>query len=147
MTPLPRRTAMAPRGRLRGAARYSRTVHAQAARTDFDVGPDAWWALWHHHADWRGWGNVRWSYRREHVRALCTVYRAILDRADTFHTPFQAWISLDEADAGLDATFLHTPNPNSRFPTRAVCSNVFDRSRCASSGRSLQGAGRRVSTA
>ena len=32
-------------------------------------------------------------------------------------TPFQSWIMLADDDAGGDATFLHTPNPNgTTFP-------------------------------
>ncbi|MCB9678223.1 MAG: hypothetical protein H6737_24190 [Alphaproteobacteria bacterium] len=74
--------------------------------------PGAWWDLWHYHADWPGWGNQKWRYRVEHIRALCVVYRSILDQSEDFKTPFQTWISLDEEDAGQDATFLHTPNRN-----------------------------------
>ena len=113
---LPRRTAMAPRGKLRGGRRYFRRVAREAVFGPVLPGADSWWNLWHHHADWKGWGNIRWRYRTEHIRALCTVYRSILDLSESFHTPFQAWIALDEADAGQDATFLHTPNPHTPFP-------------------------------
>ena len=74
--------------------------------------PEAWWDLWHYHSDWPGWGNRRWRYRSEHIRALATVFTKIIQRADAFATPFQAWIYLSGRDAGEDATYLHTPNGN-----------------------------------
>ena len=108
---LPRRTKHVSRRKLRGKRRYFRAVRMRAAEHRFESGPDAWWDLWHYHADWSGWGNRSWKHRVEHIRALCTVYRSILDHSEHLET-CQAWISLDEDDACRDATFLHTPNPN-----------------------------------
>lgn len=78
-----------------------------------------WWDLWHYHADWHGWGNRGWRLRRAHLSALATVFQAIAARSADFQTPFQTWIFLSGADAGADATYLHTPNPNAHnFPLR-----------------------------
>ncbi|MBI2894135.1 MAG: hypothetical protein HYY06_11340 [Deltaproteobacteria bacterium] len=81
------------------------------------VGPGSWWDLWHYHADWPGWGNVRWSYRLAHLRALAIVFRKVIDAMASIPTPFQTWVLLDVDDAGQDAVYIHSPNPNgSPFP-------------------------------
>ena len=93
---LPRRTEHVRQRKLRGKRRYFRRVARRASLEKVRACPDGWWDLWHYHADWPGWGNVKWRYRVEHIRALCTVYRSILDQSEAFATPFQTWISLDE---------------------------------------------------
>jgi hypothetical protein len=114
MPPHPER---APRRAFREQRRYFRRVHRLAAAWSPVIEPAAWWQAWHYHADWPGWGNRRHRWRREHLRALCRVFRTIVDARDRFATPFQAWIQLDHDDAGQDATFLHTPNPHATpFP-------------------------------
>jgi len=88
-------------------------AHAAGLRAD----PSAWWDLWHYHADWRGWGNLSWRYRRRYLEALVIVFRKVASVGPQLSTPFQSWILLDDDDAGGDATFLHTPNANgTRFP-------------------------------
>ncbi len=72
--------------------------------------------MWHYHADWRGWGNLSWNYRRRYLEALVIVYKRIATVGPSLGTPFQSWIMLSGNDAGTDATFLHTPNPYTRFP-------------------------------
>lgn len=109
----------APREKLRGRKRYFARVQQKAEAVSFDPGPDSWWELWHYHADRRGWGNLGWRHRRPHVVALCTVFRKICAVQRRFATPFQSWIILDGEDAGQDAVYLHTPNPNrNHFPIR-----------------------------
>jgi hypothetical protein len=73
--------------------------------------------MWHYHADWSGWGNRGWRHRRPHLVALCTVFRKICEAREQFATPFQAWVLVDGEDAGQDAVYIHTPNPNgTEFP-------------------------------
>jgi hypothetical protein len=109
--------AIGPRRRFRGKKAYFRRVMRAARAVRIEPGPTAWWDLWHYHADWRGWGNRRWRYRRAHLAALAHVFEMISSLAERFTTPFQAWILLSGRDAGEDAVFLHTPNPNgSEFP-------------------------------
>jgi hypothetical protein len=106
-----------PKRRLRGKHRYLRSVQRRAASIDIAPRPDSWWDLWHYHADWDGWGNHGWRLRRAHLSALATVFRTIASQSVNFRTPFQAWIFLSGTDAGTDATYLHTPNPNANnFP-------------------------------
>ncbi len=107
----------APRKHFRGKKAYFRRVHHDAAHFAIHPASDDWWDLWHYHADWRGWGNLRWRYRREHLRALVTVFQKIAAASEQFSTPFQTWIYLSGRDAGEDATYLHTPNRNgTAFP-------------------------------
>jgi hypothetical protein len=101
----------APRRRFRGRKRYFRRVHRRAAAFQLDITPDSWWSFWHYHADWPGWGNVRWRYRLEHLRALARVFETIAAARERFELPFQLWIMLTE-DAAQDAVYLHTPNAN-----------------------------------
>jgi hypothetical protein len=76
-----------------------------------------WWDLWHYHPDRYGFGNLRWRFRREYVRAIGAVFGTIVHARNQFHTPFQAFIALYCVDAGQDAVYLHTPNPNgTAFP-------------------------------
>ena len=113
--------ARAPRRKLRGKRGYFSRIQRRAERAEIAPGTDAWWDLWHYHADWPGWGNRGWRWREPHLRALCAVFRRIVAVRDAFTTPFQAWILVVGSDAGQDATYLHTPNPNahSTFPIAA----------------------------
>lgn len=109
----------APKKRLRGKGRYFRKVQRTAAQFEIHCPPGTWWDFWHYHADWPGWGNLSWMHRLEHIRALCTVFRKIAFASEQFEGAFQTWIMLDGDDAGQDATYLHTPNPNGEtFPLR-----------------------------
>lgn len=81
---------------------------------NFELHESPWWNCWHYHADWEGWGNLRWTYRREGLRALALVFRRIAQTPPA--EPFQLWIYLDQSDAGQDAVYLLSPNPHSPFP-------------------------------
>jgi hypothetical protein len=111
--------AAAPMRKFRGKRRYFEGVDRQALAFRLRIEPDAWWDLWHYHADWPGWGNRRWKYRLRHLRALAVVFEKIAELAPSMGRPFQLWISINGEDAGQDATFLHSPNPNGTpFPLR-----------------------------
>ena len=100
---------LAPRRRFRGKRRYFQRILREAR--EFALRPEHgdYWDLWHYHADWPGWGNLRWKYRLQHLQALVIVYRNIASAR--FTIPFQSWIYLSGRNAGEDATYLHTPNP------------------------------------
>jgi hypothetical protein len=102
---------LGPRRKFRGQRRHFRRVHQRAAAFRLSTEAGAWWSMWHHHADMRGWGNLRWSWRREHLRALATVFRSVAAAIPACPVPVQAWLLID-ADAGQDAVFVHSPNPN-----------------------------------
>jgi hypothetical protein len=123
---------------LRGQRRYLRGVQRRAASFDLDVRPDMWWDLWHYHADWDGWGNRGWRLRYAHIRALSTVFQTIASRSPEFHLPFQAWIFLSGVDAGADATYLHTPNPNAQNFPLCLPDLLFDTSAAVHVSTNLQ---------
>jgi hypothetical protein len=109
----------APRRKFRGRARYFRRVRRQARNFSLIPEEGQWWDVWHYHSDWTGWGNINWSIRLEHIKALAEVFRSIAKAHDAFPTPFQCWIFISGRDAGEDATYLHTPNGNgTEFPVR-----------------------------
>jgi hypothetical protein len=107
------RQAGVRRGVFRGKKRAFERAIARAERdaASLVADPSGWWNMWHYHADWRGWGNLSWKYRRRYLEALVIMYKRIATIGPSLSTPFQSWIMLSENDAGGDATFLHTPNP------------------------------------
>ena len=106
----------APQKRFRGKRRYFRRVDREARDFVVKTSPGDWWNLWHYHADWPGWGNLRWRYRRHHINALAIVFGKIAASAGDLPQPFQLWVSLEGGDSGGDAVYLHSPNPHSEFP-------------------------------
>jgi hypothetical protein len=115
--PLTPRPWKAQQRKVRGKRKYFRQVLRDAEAFHVDVDPPCWWDFWHYHADWPGLGNLGWRYRFEHLRALAVVFSKVLEASRTIPVPFQTWISLDVGDAGNDAVFIHSPNPNeSNFP-------------------------------
>lgn len=107
--------AHAPRKKLRGKERFFRKVKRDAEDFRVPADPGDWRDFWHYHADWDGYGNLGWSYRRRFVAALATGFRAIATTRQSLGAPYQVWILLDGDDAGQDATFFHTPNPQPRW--------------------------------
>ncbi|MEJ2201232.1 MAG: hypothetical protein P8X63_09515, partial [Desulfuromonadaceae bacterium] len=71
----------------------------------------------HYHADWPGVGNFGWKFRKQHIMALCQVFKNFTENLANFKKRHQIWIYLNQKDAGQDAVFFHTPNPNDdNFP-------------------------------
>ena len=104
-----------PRGKVRGRRRRYRALHRDAAR--FAVQPMGWYDFMHWHVDWDGIGNLRWRERREHLRALFTMFGRLLVETAEWATPHQVWLQIDAYDGSQDAVYLHTPNPNAdNFP-------------------------------
>ena len=106
------RPAEAPRKKFRGKRAYFRRVLATAESFQLRVTPDAWWDRWHYHADWPGYGNLGWKYRKQHLEALFMVFNHCAKAMKSYPHPFQLWFSLSGRDAGEDAVYLHTRNPN-----------------------------------
>jgi hypothetical protein len=79
--------------------------------------PAEWFDLWHTHVDWRGAGNGSPEVRRECTRALFVALERVAALVASRSGPWQSWLLFDPADAGQDAVYLHTPNPNrENFP-------------------------------
>ncbi len=109
----------APASRIRGKGRHFRQVLRDAEQCAIHPERGGPWDLWHYHADWSGFGNLGWRYRREYIRALGVVYGSIAAARERFQVPFQAFITLHAADAGSDAVYLHSPSPGGTpFPFR-----------------------------
>lgn len=113
--------------KFRGKKRYFRnlwskvTVEATIERydQDLDFGNESWFDIWHTHLDFFGIGNISLKLRKEHIKAHLALYRNILIKLDSLEKPYQSWILLNDQDAGLDAVYIHTPNPNSdNFPLK-----------------------------
>ena len=109
----------APRKRFRGQKRYYRRVLQKARMFSLPLEDDHWFDFWHYHADWPGYGNLGWQHRKLHIEALCLVFQNITQQVREYSKPYQTWIYLDLQDAGQDAVYFHTPNPNQdNFPVQ-----------------------------
>jgi hypothetical protein len=107
--------------KFRGKRRYFRNLWRTVAveHNDLDFGNEGWFDLWHTHLDFFGVGNNSLKIRREHIKAHLAIYENLLERLDTLVKPYQSWIELDDEDAGKDAVYTHTPNPNeNNFPLK-----------------------------
>ncbi|WP_059173126.1 hypothetical protein [Bacillus sp. FJAT-27445] len=105
--------------KFRGKRRYFRNLWSSATAEHFelDFGSEGWFDLWHTHLDFYGRGNSSLKIRKEHIRAHLALYKNLLEKLDTNEKPYQSWVQLNEEDAGLDAVYIHTPNPNEdNFP-------------------------------
>ncbi len=95
---LPRMTEHSPKGAFRGKRRHFRRTRREA-KAATEEALNGWCNLWHYHADWKGVGNRRWSYRKKHIRVLCTVFRNILLRSN------EVWVTcMGFSDHGLLAS-------------------------------------------
>ena len=107
--------------KFRGKRRYFRNLQKEAATEHLrlDFAKDSWFDLWHTHLDFWGHGNRSIKIRREHIKAHIALYESLLKRLETFEKPFQSWIEIDDQDAGSDAVYIHSPNPNEdNFPLK-----------------------------
>ncbi|MFS0592292.1 hypothetical protein AB1L05_11935 [Cytobacillus horneckiae] len=107
--------------KFRGKRRYFRNLRKATAVEQYDLnfGNEGWFDGWHTHLDFFGLGNTSFKVRREHIKAHLALYENLLEKLDTYDKPYQSWIELNNEDAGLDAVYIHTPNPNAdNFPLK-----------------------------
>jgi hypothetical protein len=107
--------------KFRGKRRYFRNLWREVTveHYDLDFGKESWFDLWHTHLDFYGFGNNSLKIRREHIKAHIALYKGLLEKLQTFEKPYQSWIELVDEDTGLDAVYIHTPNPNEdNFPIK-----------------------------
>ncbi|MCY7565756.1 hypothetical protein P9186_19680 [Bacillus safensis] len=84
---------------------------------DLKLDRDSWFYFWHTHLDFFGVGENSLKIRREHIKAHIVLYHRLLKQLESFEKPYQTWICIHEHDPGLDAVYVHTPNPyDSYFP-------------------------------
>ncbi|MEC2056519.1 hypothetical protein I6J18_22680 [Peribacillus psychrosaccharolyticus] len=107
--------------KFRGKKRYFRKLWRElnVEQYNLDFGQEGWFDTWHTHLDFYGFGNNSMKIRREHIRAHIVLYNSLLEKLRTFDKPYQLWIGLVDEEAGLDAVYIHTPNPNEdNFPLK-----------------------------
>lgn len=107
--------------KFRGKKRYFRNLRREATldQYDLDFSQEGWFDLWHTHLDFCGLGNNSSKMRREHIKAHIKLYTNLLKKLHSFEKPYQVWIELNDDDAGSDAVYLHSPNPNeNNFPLK-----------------------------
>ncbi|WEG14483.1 hypothetical protein PU629_09050 [Pullulanibacillus sp. KACC 23026] len=103
--------------KFRGKKRYFRNLWKKVNSFQLELDKVSWFDFYHIHLDWYGVGNESIKLRREHFKAYLTLYKKVLDKLETFDKPYQSWILWDGGDAGQDAVYIHTPNPNeNNFP-------------------------------
>lgn len=107
--------------KFRGKKRYFRNLWKEttAGQYDVDFGKEGWFDLWHTHLDFYGLGKNSLKIRREHIKAHIALHNSLSGKLETLGKPYQSWFELVEEDAGLDAVYIHTPNPNEdNFPLK-----------------------------
>lgn len=112
-------TGNAPKRKIRGKRRYFKKVQIKAEKFSLPLTNEDWYDDWHYHADWEGVGNLGWNHRKQHILSLCHVYKNIAENLKSYPNRHQLWFYLNQGDAGQDAVFIHTPNPNGEnFPKK-----------------------------
>ncbi|MFS0838918.1 hypothetical protein [Paenibacillus sp. 1P03SA] len=103
--------------KFRGKRRYFRQLWEQVNAFYLQPDNESWFDFWHFHLDFYGFGEHSVKLRREHIKAHIALYKNLLKRLEQIEKPSQSWICLHEEDAGLDAVYIHTSNPNhDNFP-------------------------------
>lgn len=83
------------------------------ARTyEVDMARKQWCDLSHTHLDWSGFGDRGWLHRRRHLSALLWSFARARRELRSHPDPVQVFASVHPFDAGSDAVYIHTPNPN-----------------------------------
>ena len=104
------------RKKLRGAWRRALRAVKDARAFEREFPEDGWSNYWHQHLDWKGIGNRGPELRCVFLRAHAKLFRYLALQAGALSKPYQLWITLQIHDAGQDAVFFHTANPQSVFP-------------------------------
>ena len=105
--------------KFRGKKRYFLNLQKEtaAAHHNLDFSNEGWFNLWHAHLDFEGVGNRSIKVRRQHVKAHLSLYKSLVERLESSELSFQSWVVLNNAEAGHDAVYIHTPNPHEdNFP-------------------------------
>lgn len=82
-----------------------------------DLGPEAWFDLWHVHADRAGTQEPEGEERLASLYELFSLFQLLAVRLQHFPKAFQLWLYIDARQGQNDAVYLHAPNPNrDNFP-------------------------------
>lgn len=105
--------------KFRGKRKYYAKIEKVIDEYNLDTSHDSWYEFWHIHIDWRGYGNLGWRHRKQHLVVLFKIFDKLLGQAENFNQPYQIWLSIDITDASNDAIYVHTKNPNeNNFPLK-----------------------------
>lgn len=102
--------------KFRGKKRYYKNLHKLSKYNYTERFDYEWYNYQHTHVDFYGYGNLGFGHRREHVAALFTLFE--LAKSKITLPIYQLWVVIEKDDAGQDALYIHTPNPNSSFPCK-----------------------------
>ena len=94
------------------AAGYYRQLFAKARQYCVDLPAKQWCDFWHEHFDWCGYGNHSHADRRRHLRALFMAFERATRELAAQPMPHQLFLNISRRDAGCDALYVHTANPN-----------------------------------
>lgn len=75
-----------------------------------------WFAFYHHHLDFYGYGYSSIKLRRQHIIGHLAVLDHVLEQLEQFEKPFQAWININDTYSQYDAVYIHSENPYEAFP-------------------------------
>lgn len=94
---------------------------------DFSGGNNSWFDLWHTHVDWKGEGNKNWTKRKKFLGELIQLYNQYKSELKDYPHDYQLWITIDDADSGQDAVYIHTKNPNAdNFPIKVPSDKIIN---------------------
>lgn len=107
--------------------KYYYELRREARNFSVSLENKKWCDMWHQHFDTEGFGALGWAHRRRHLSALLTALARARVELMTTKQPYQLFALINPSDAGADAIYVHTNNPNgTKFPLvhsgRATCS-------------------------
>jgi hypothetical protein len=91
---------------------YYRRLFREARQFRVNLRDKQWCDLWHQHFDWRGYGNHSHADHRHHLRALFLAFERARRELATQPIPHQIFLYISAGDAGSNALYVHTANPN-----------------------------------
>jgi hypothetical protein len=114
--------------KFRGKRRYFRNLKKEENLDAYnlDFGSDGWFDFWHTHLDFFGYGNNSVKIRKAHIKAYLSLYCKLEEKLEEWGKTYQLWIGISNEDAGADAIYIHSVNPNEdNFPFK-----ISNLSRC-----------------
>ena len=94
--------------KFRGQKKYYKRLLENDLDAYFDnLDFQSWFDMWHTHPDWRGYGNISWKHRLQHLKALVRWFNYLKDKISEKSEEFQIFMMVDINDSGQDAVFIH----------------------------------------
>lgn len=96
--------------------KYWRLLWRKARRIVINLPDKKWCDYWHAHFDWESRGKRSRFEHRKHIRPLMFAFARAKNELANQLTPYQVFVCIYPSDPGLDALYVHTPNPQTEFP-------------------------------